>query len=272
MKSLGGKNEQICLGSAGRNQCIGGRIQKMKTIRLDKFLADAGLGTRSQVKELVRKGKIKINNAAAKKPEEKVDPEKDTVTYLDEAVGFSEFHYYMLNKPAGVVSATEDRECKTVLDLLEGVPHKELFPVGRLDKDTEGLLLITDDGALAHELLSPKKHVDKTYFVRADGIVTDQDRKTLCEGVDIGEEKPTMPAEAEILKTDSESGTTELLLTIREGKFHQVKRMLEAVGKPVIFLKRIRMGSLILDETLKQGEFRELTSEEIGKLKERKDS
>ena len=170
--------------------------------------------------------------------------------------------YYMLNKPGGVVSATEDRRDTTVIDLIKDKKRKDLFPVGRLDKDTEGLLLITNDGDLAHRLLAPKKHVDKVYYAKIDGMVTEEDVKRFAEGIDIGaeEEEMTRPAKLDIMKSTEES---EIRLTIHEGKFHQVKRMFLAVGKEVTYLKRERMGTLCLDENLKPGEYRLLTEEEI---------
>jgi 16S rRNA pseudouridine516 synthase len=170
----------------------------------------------------------------------------------------------MLHKPAGVVSATEDPVSRTVLDLIRDKQRKDLFPVGRLDKDTEGLLLITNDGVLAHQLLSPKKHVDKVYFARVNGKVTAEDQTAFSAGVDIGEEALTLPAKLNILKSDE---TSEIELTIQEGKYHQVKRMFEAVGKEVIYLKRLSMGSLVLDPKLAPGDYRELTDDELESLK-----
>ena len=257
-----------------------------KAVRLDKFLADAGKGTRSEVKKFIQKGQVQVNGVPAKKPELKVDPDKDAVVLAGETVGAApEFVYYLLNKPAGCVSATEDRNDRTVMEYVPS-DRKGLFPVGRLDKDTEGLLLITDDGMLAHELLAPGKHVDKTYFVRVEGNVTPEAVAKLEEGVDIGEAKLTMPAKAEIVggsfeETDGSFGQTarvrrenlpevytELHLTIHEGKFHQVKRMMEAVGTPVIYLKRLSMGTLTLPDNLKKGECRPLTAKEVTELKE----
>ena len=185
--------------------------------------------------------------------------------YQGQMVAYAEYEYYMLNKPAGVVSATEDKKDSTVLDLIDEKQRKDLFPVGRLDKDTEGLLLITNDGELAHQLLSPKKHVDKVYFARIDGKVTEEDRRRFAEGLEIGEEKLTLPAYLEILKSEEIS---EIRLTIREGKFHQVKRMFHAVGKEVIYLKRLQMGSLVLDPRLALGEYRELTGQELEALRD----
>ena len=254
-----------------------------KAVRLDKFLADAGKGTRSEVKKFIQKGQVQVNGVPAKKPEMKVDPENDVVVLSGEAVGAApEFVYYLLNKPAGCVSATEDRNDRTVMEYVPS-DRKGLFPVGRLDKDTEGLLLITDDGMLAHELLAPGKHVDKTYFVRVEGKLTVENIRNLENGVDIGEEKLTMPAKVEIVGGSWEGAGgmqpgrvrienlpevyTELHLTIYEGKFHQVKRMMAAVGNPVIYLKRISMGPLILPDNLKKGECRPLTEEELLRLK-----
>lgn len=252
-----------------------------KTVRLDKFLADAGKGTRSEVKKYIQKGLAEINGQTVKKPEQKVGPQ-DRVLFKGEEISREpEYVYYLLHKPAGYVSATEDKRDRTVMELVPSA-RKGLFPAGRLDKDTEGLLLITDDGALAHELLSPARHVEKTYFVRAEGLVTEEDKEKLEKGIDIGEKRKTLPAKVELLEKEdiSEDGVmrhvrpetlpevyTELLLTISEGKFHQVKRMMEAVGKPVIYLKRISMGPLTLPEDLKKGECRLLTEEEIRKLK-----
>lgn len=239
-----------------------------KAVRLDKFLADAGAGTRSEVKKLIQKGRVQVNGAAAKKPEEKI-AETDEVLLDGERIGAApEFVYYLLHKPAGYVSATEDSRDRTVLELIPPeLKRKGLFPVGRLDKDTEGLLLITDDGALAHELLSPKKHVEKTYYAQVEGEMTPVDAASFEEGLDIGEKNRTLPAKLEILS--AKDGKSEILLTICEGKFHQVKRMVKAVGKEVTYLKRISMGSLTLSEDLKKGECRPLTENEIKGLKNR---
>lgn len=232
-------------------------------IRLDKYLADMGMGTRSELKKMIRSGRVQIDGVPVKKPEEKVDIESQTVTLDGKNVAYQAMEYYMLHKPSGVVSATKDKKEKTVLDLIEGQKRKDLFPVGRLDKDTEGLLLITNDGTLAHRLLAPGKHVDKVYYAKIDGKVTKEDVIRFSEGVDIGDEDLTLPAKLEILTSAEES---EILLTIQEGRFHQVKRMFESVGKKVTYLKRMSMGSLILDENLKKGEYRPLTKEEIEKL------
>lgn len=235
-----------------------------KQVRLDKFLADAGAGTRSQVKGFLKKGLVTVNGEPARKPEQKISPETDLIVFQGTVLSYTEFYYYMLNKPSGYVSATDDNTAPTVLSLLKGAPGKDLFPVGRLDKDTEGLLLITNDGALAHRLLSPRHHVDKTYFVRADGAVTEDDCSRLEAGVDIGEDRPTLPARAALL---SSGPVSEVALTIHEGKFHQVKRMFQAVGKPVLYLRRLSMGSLTLDETLPPGQYRPLREEEIAALR-----
>lgn len=228
-------------------------------IRLDKFLADMGYGTRSEVKKEITKGNVKINGLPVRKPETKIDTEKDEVMYREQPAAYEKYEYYMLNKPAGVISATTDKREKTVLDLIGEKQRKDLFPVGRLDKDTEGLLLITNDGELAHRLLSPKKHVDKVYYVRVQGELAEEDIRRLAEGIDIGEEKLTLPARLVIRKSGQFS---EAEITIQEGKFHQVKRMFHALGKEVVYLKRLSMGTLVLDGNLKPGEYRKLTKEE----------
>lgn len=232
-------------------------------LRLDKYLADMGCGTRSQVKKAISSRAVQVNGETVKSADLKIDTERDEVLFHGVPVRYTDYEYYMLHKPAGVVSATEDSRETTVIDLIIKKQRKDLFPVGRLDKDTEGLLLITNDGDLAHRLLSPKKHVDKTYYARVQGKVTTDDITAFKAGVDIGEEKLTLPAELKIIKSDEES---EIELTICEGKFHQVKRMFQAVGKEVVYLKRLRMGTLVLDETLKIGEYRKLTEKELKDL------
>lgn len=232
-------------------------------IRLDKYLSEMGAGTRSEVKKAIRSGQVLVDGVAAKKPEQKIDTLNQAVAYKGCPIKYREKEYYMLHKPAGVVSASRDTREVTVLDLITGQKRKDLFPVGRLDKDTEGLLLITNDGELAHRLLSPSKHVDKVYLARIDGTVSEEDVNAFKKGLDIGDETLTKPARLEILSSGEES---EILLTIQEGRFHQVKRMFEAVGKRVLYLKRLSMGSLVLDETLKKGDFRPLTVEELEKL------
>lgn len=232
-------------------------------IRLDKYLADMGVGTRTEAKKYIRQGKVKIDGLIVKSPEEKVDIENQEVSYLDQLVGYDTFEYYMLNKPAGVISATTDVKEKTVIDLITDKKRKDLFPVGRLDKDTEGLLLITNDGELAHRLLSPKKHVDKVYYAKVKGIVTEADVKVFAEGVSLGQGEMAKPAVLEIIASDEIS---EIKLTIQEGKFHQVKRMFLSLGKEVIYLKRLSMGTLVLDENLPLGGYRPLKAEELEQL------
>lgn len=234
-------------------------------MRIDKLLANRGFGSRKEVKGLLKSGAVKIDGVQVKDSSKHVDVEKDTVTVHGEVIEYKEFIYLMLNKPQGVISATEDHLHDTVLDLLEmeDVVYNP-FPVGRLDKDTEGLLLLTNDGQLAHQLLSPKKHVPKTYFAIIDGQVTEADIQAFKDGVVLDDSYQTMPADLTIISSGLRS---EIEVTIKEGKFHQVKRMFEAVDKRVIYLKRIQMGPLPLDETLELGEYRELTDEEILLLK-----
>ena len=232
-------------------------------IRLDKYLADMGLGTRSQIKKEIRSGQVVVNGISICRPEVKIDTGQDKVIFHGEPVTYEEYEYFMLNKPAGVISAASDRQETTVIDLIRDRKRDDLFPVGRLDKDTEGLLIITNNGELAHRLLSPKKHVDKVYFARINGRVTQSDVDIFFRGVDIGDEKPTLPADLVICTSDEVS---EIRLTIREGRFHQVKRMFQAVGKEVVYLKRLRMGCITLDESLKPGEYRRLTEEEVERL------
>lgn len=237
-------------------------------MRLDKYLADMGEGTRQEVKKYIRRGSVTVNGELVRSPERKVD-ERDQVCLDGRKVSYAAEEYFMLNKPAGVVSATEDKRDRTVLDLIQYKKRKDLFPVGRLDKDTEGLLLITNDGALSHRLLSPRHHVDKTYYVEVQGHVTEENRAAFQRGVNIGtEEEPlvTMPARLEILEAGQ--SLSRVRLTIREGKFHQVKRMFLSQGMEVTYLKRESMGSLRLDDSLAPGEYRPLTEHEIKRLKE----
>ncbi len=227
-------------------------------MRLDKFLCEMGIGTRSQVKDIVRQGQITVNGSVIAKADYKLDENKDIVCVQGRQLGYQKFFYYMLNKPENVVSATRDNTAETVIELLKPEDRREdIFPVGRLDKDTVGLLLLTNDGELAHRLLAPKKHVDKTYLVTPEQELTEAAIKMLEQGVDIGEEKPTLPAKVQ--PTDD----GKILLTIHEGKFHQVKRMLQAVDNRVTALKRVSFGGLILDESLLPGEYRKLTEEEV---------
>lgn len=236
-------------------------------MRLDKYLADMGIGTRSEVKQYIRKKQVTVNGAFPTGAQQKVEPGQDQVLFRGEPVSYARYEYFMLNKPGGCVSAVTDRDCPTVLDLIEEKSRRDLFPAGRLDKDTEGLLLITNDGMLSHNLLAPGKHIPKTYYAKISGEVTKEDVANFAAGMDIGEKKDTLPAKLTILSC--EDGMSEIELTITEGKFHQVKRMFEAVGKEVVYLKRISMGGLKLDDSLKPGEYRALTEEEIAIIKSR---
>ena len=225
-------------------------------MRLDKYLAGMGAGTRKEIGKAVRAGRVTVNGQASKNAAMQVTAEDDV--RLDGAlIAYETFVYYMLNKPAGVISATEDARERTVLDLISERQRKGLFPVGRLDKDTEGLLLITNDGALAHRLLSPKHHVDKVYYARLDGPVGEAEKALFAQGLKVDDTLTALPADLEIL-----TPATEVRVTIREGKFHQVKRMFEAVGREVLYLQRLSMGPLILDESLPKGGYRRLTEEE----------
>ena len=236
-------------------------------IRLDKFLSEMSGWTRSEVKKIVRTGSVTVDGHEVKKPETKIDEKLSIVRVDGRQIKYNKYEYYMLNKPKGFVSATTDREHKTVVDIISSSEKKDLFPVGRLDIDTEGLLLITNDGELAHRLLAPKNHVEKTYYVEVSGILDDADVDAVEKGLDIGEEKNTIPAKMEILKTDIQNNISSCYLTIHEGKFHQVKRMMKKLGKTVTYLKRVSMGSLILDSKLKKGNYRKLTEQEIIELK-----
>lgn len=235
-------------------------------VRLDKFLCDFEIGTRSEVKMFIKKGLVTVNGDKANQADLKIDENKDKVCFEGKELVFEKYHYYVLNKPSGVVTATHDNHDKTVMDLLTGIVTKDLSPVGRLDKDTEGLLLITDDGLLNHNLLSPKKHVDKTYYVECSGEIDEGKLSSLEQGVDIGDDKPTLPAKAELLSKSIEIKKYTLNLTITEGRFHQVKRMIEAIGGEVTYLKRISFGPLKLDDSLKLGEFRKLENDELDAL------
>ena len=226
--------------------------------RLDKLLASTGQWSRSQVKELVRQGRVRVDGQAAARPEQKCGPEQ-TVEVDGAPVCFQKFVYIMMNKPAGWLSATEDKRQQTVLDLLDKpLQRRGLFPVGRLDKDTTGLLLLTDDGELAHRLLAPKSHVDKVYLARLDGKVNQADVAAFRDGLTLDDGLECLPAGLEPLEDGSRC-----LVTLQEGKFHQVKRMLAFRGKPVLELKRLSMGPLQLDESLPAGGWRQLTQEEL---------
>ena len=229
--------------------------------RLDKRLAATGRWSRKEVKELVRQGRVTGNGRMALRPEEKCQPE-DEVLVDEKSVMCNRFTYIMLHKPDGLLSATEDKRQRTVLDLLPQPYQKQgLFPVGRLDKDTEGLLLLTNDGELAHRLLAPKSHVDKVYLARTEGRVDEEDVLAFREGITLSSGLECLPAGLEPLEDGS------CLVTLREGKFHQVKRMLAHRGRPVTYLKRLSMGSLKLDGSLPKGGWRELTGEELEQLR-----
>ena len=225
-------------------------------MRLDKYLAEMGAGTRKEIGKAVRAGRVTVNGQTVKNAAMQVAAE-DEVSMDGAPVEYEEYVYYMLNKPAGVISATEDARESTVLDLISERQRKGLFPVGRLDRDTEGLLLITNDGGLAHRLLSPRHHVDKVYYARLDGSVGEAEKTLFAQGLKVDDTLTALPAELEILEP-----ATEVRVTIREGKFHQVKRMFEAVGREVLYLKRLSMGPLALDESLPKGDYRRLTAEE----------
>lgn len=238
-----------------------------KKQRLDKVLSNLGYGSRAEIKRDCKKGLVQVNGKVENNPGLQVDTDKDIIVFDGETIQYREFVYIMLNKPDGYISATFDKYDPIVLDLIEpNLLVFEPFPVGRLDKDTEGLLVLTNDGQLAHRVLAPKSHVPKTYYAKIDGKVTEEDIDAFKEGVILDDGYKTMPAELVILESDDIS---EIELTIHEGKFHQVKRMFESVGKKVTYLKRLSMGKLNLDESLELGEYRELTEEEIRLIEER---
>lgn len=230
-------------------------------MRLDKYLAHANFGTRKEVKKMIRSGLVEVNDAIIKKDDYKIDETKDIVKLDGEIVSYQEFYYVMLNKPDGYVSATIDDRYPTVLDLIYEDFAFDLFPVGRLDMDTEGLLLLTNDGALSHDLLSPKKHVDKTYYVELEKAYTEEDIQALESGIALNEEEVCKEAKVQRIND------TCMYLTIQEGKYHQVKRMAHAIQNEVIYLKRVRMGTLELDESLALGEYRMLSEAEVESLK-----
>lgn len=233
--------------------------------RLDKVLAHIGVASRKELKAFVKAGRVDVNGSPATDVGMKVDPDTDKIEVDGELIRYRTYIYLMMNKPQGVLSATEDARDETVVDLLdEDDLVFDVFPVGRLDKDTEGLLLLTNDGQLTHRLLSPKRHVPKRYFARIQGRVTEADVATFGQGVTLDDGYKTMPGELTILSVDG--AESEIELTIYEGKFHQVKRMFAAVGKEVTYLKRLSMGPLELDEALALGMYRELTEAEIAAL------
>lgn len=239
----------------------------MSVLRLDKYLCDMQIGSRAEVKGLIKKKRIKVNEETVTKPELKIDTDNDIIKFDDEVINYQEYEYFMLNKPQGVISATNDKSDKTVIDLIKDAKRKDLFPVGRLDKDTEGLLLITNDGELSHNLLSPKRHVDKTYFAKVKGHITDEEVLKFKNGLVVDETFTAKPARLHVLKFNDADNTTDIQITIHEGKFHQIKRMFEAVGSEVLYLKRLSMGTLLLDKNLMPGEYRKLSQEEINALK-----
>ena len=241
--------------------------------RLDKIIASTGLYSRKDVKKLVKEGRVEVSGVRALSPDMKLDPETAAVTVDGTAITYQKYIYLMMNKPSGVLSATKDGREQTVLDLLpEEYRKRDIFPVGRLDKDTEGLLLITDDGSLAHDLLSPRKHINKTYYVIVEGSLSPEDRQRFRDGITLADGYQCMSADLQILGHSVEAGLrkSEALITIQEGKYHQIKRMLGVLDKPVLYLKRLSMGPLTLDESLKPGTFRPLTKEELNGLQHEK--
>ena len=234
-------------------------------MRIDKCLADCGLGTRSEVKSLLKAKRITVNGKVVNNGKVQVNPETDEILFDGEKIQYEEFVYIMMNKPKGVVSATEDNLHKTVLDLIDPLYFKKgVFPVGRLDIDTHGLLLLTNDGELAHRLLSPKKHVTKIYQARVEGVMTAEDAAAFEKGIVLSDGTECMPARLDILSTAQDESIVQIHL--KEGKFHQVKRMVKAFGKTVVDLQRLTMGPLKLDESLALGESRPLTEEELQSL------
>ncbi|MBO7703518.1 MAG: rRNA pseudouridine synthase [Solobacterium sp.] len=229
-------------------------------MRLDKALADMGIGTRSEIRKACKANRIEVNGEPVRDPSTHIDPEADEIRLDGEVIGYSKYVYFMLNKPAGTVSATRD-DSLTVLDLVD-CTVKGLYPVGRLDKDTEGLLLITNDGPLGHALLSPKRHVEKEYEVHVKDPLHEEDVQRIRDGLKVSKEETFLPAEVTI--------SSDLIchVVLKEGKYHEVKRMFEAIGNEVVYLKRIRMKDLCLDPKLAPGEYRELTDEELASLKE----
>ena len=233
----------------------------MALMRLDKVLADLGVASRKELRDVIRSGRVSVDGAVVKKPEQKVDPERQTLTLDGEALSYRRNHYYMMDKPVGVVTATEDREQKTVLDLLPPeLKRLGLFPVGRLDKDTSGLLILTDDGDFAHRVISPKFCVEKRYYAHVDGEVDGEDVAAFAAGLSLRDGTQCLPARLESL------GPGECLVTVTEGKYHQVKRMLASRGKPVRELRRLAIGELVLDENLGPGALRELDKEDLCKM------
>ena len=237
-------------------------------MRLDKYLVACAVGSRTEVKNFLKSGRVTVNGKKEKSAKLQINEDTDEICFDGQKLDYEEFVYYMMNKPQGVISATEDSKHKTVLDLLDDLARsKEVFPVGRLDIDTHGLLLLTNDGKLAHALLSPKRHVDKTYLAQVNGIMTDADVEVFAQGIPL-KDFICQPAKLELVSVDAEKNQSLVLVTIAEGKFHQVKRMVAYCGKEVVDLQRLTMGTLTLDEDLKRGEWRRLTKEELEGLLE----
>ena len=237
-------------------------------MRLDKYLVACAVGSRTEVKNFLKAGRVTVNGKKEKSAKLQINEDTDEICFDGQKLTYEEFVYYMMNKPQGVISVTEDPQHKTVLDLLDDLARsKEVFPVGRLDIDTHGLLLLTNDGQLAHALLSPKRHVDKTYLARVDGIMTQEDVEKFAQGIPL-KDFICQPAILELVSIDREKSQSLVRVTIAEGKFHQVKRMVAYCDKEVVNLKRLTMGTLTLDENLKRGEWRRLTKEELEGLLE----
>ena len=238
----------------------------MPLLRLDRMLSSQGIGSRKEIKQLLSHGSITVNGKIVKSTAIKVDTVKDMVRANGKAVVYSEYIYIMMNKPSGVISASNDPKAETVINLLpEELTRPGLFPAGRLDRDTEGFMLITDDGNFAHSILSPKRHVDKSYFAVIDGNLSADDIKRFETGLHMGEGITSLPAKLEFVEQLSD-GNASFNVTIHEGKFHQIKRMFYAVGRDVLYLKRTAIGNLMLDETLEPGESRALTADEVDKI------
>lgn len=237
-------------------------------MRLDKFLVACAVGSRTEVKNFLKSGRVTVNGKKEKSAKLQINEGTDEIHFDGQKLDYEEFVYYMMNKPQGVISATEDPKHKTVLDLMDDYARaKEVFPVGRLDIDTHGLLLLTNDGKLAHALLSPKRHVDKTYLALVKGMMTDEDIETFAKGIPL-KDFTCQPAKLELVSMDAEKNQSLVRVTIAEGKFHQVKRMVAYCGKEVVDLQRLTMGTLTLDENLKPGEWRRLSKEELEALLE----
>ncbi|WP_276805159.1 pseudouridine synthase [Lactobacillus hominis] len=236
-------------------------------MRIDKYLANMNVGSRKEVHKLIKAGMVSVNDAIIKTPKMQVQ-EDDNVMVGDQKISYQKYHYFLMNKPKGVLSATEDFHQKTVIDLLDKKDqYQNLAPVGRLDKDTTGLLIITNDGQFTHELLAPNKHVDKVYWAKIAGVADENTVNKFAEGLELGDGTQLKPAKLEILKQDIDRDSSEIEIAISEGKYHQIKRMFASLGMQVVELKRLSMGSLKLDDSLQRGQYRELTDEELAELK-----